>query len=94
MCVLFSFLTNCNHQRGATMYHHFLACALLVGVGLLSACHTAQPRVECPPFDPPFGPPFGPPFKPVHYPEPMFGTSEEFYQLLLEGMMDDTPPPP
>ncbi|MGB2068166.1 MAG: hypothetical protein ACPHY9_01370 [Candidatus Puniceispirillaceae bacterium] len=72
------------------MYHHFLACALLVGVGLLSACHTAQPRVECPPFDPPFGPPF----KPVHYPEPIFGTSEEFYQLLLEGMMDDTPPPP
>lgn len=72
------------------MYHHFLACALLVGVGLLSACHTAQPRVECPPFDPPFGPPF----KSVHYPEPMFGTSEEFYQLLLEGMMDDTPPPP
>ena len=43
---------------------------------------------------PPFDPPFDPPFKPVHYPEPIFGTSEEFYQLLLEGMMDDTPPPP
>ena len=64
------------------MFQRFLVFALLVGSGLLGACHTAESLVDCEQFGPGFEPA---PFEALPHPNPKYSMGEELFRPLLEG---------
>ena len=70
--------------KGSIMSQGFLVFALLVGVGLLGACHMVESRVDCGQTAPRFKPA---PFEAFFHPDPKFSTGEELIRLLLEGQI-------
>ena len=72
------------------MSQGFLVFALLVGAGLLGACHTAESRVDCGQSGPQFEPA---PFEALPHLDPKYSIGKELFRLLLEGA-DRAPPLP